>query len=203
MLRAVPLQCTRWETETQWDYLICSRPKYAYCKVGSTSSFVQIFPVSISNLIHDHFPFFFFFFIHKMLWINHMLNLLWRYVSHVFTYLWTTAVASNSRQPWRLVVLAGELVVIAGASRSNSRFLISSLTLPSPVPEVFVPLFITVTSHWGQKGDIATNAAVRISWQLTDWWPHHSLPRWNKLPELQEKKYLTHTWEEVGGLLSF
>lgn len=65
--------------------------------------------------------------------------------------------ASNSRQPWRLVVLAlvvlaGELVVIAGASRSDSCFLISSLTLPSPVPEVFVPevfvpLFITVTSH--------------------------------------------------------
>lgn len=35
--------------------------------------------------------------------------------------------ASNSRQPWRLVVLAlvvlaGELVVIAGASRSDSCF---------------------------------------------------------------------------------
>lgn len=137
-----------------------------------------------------------------MLWINHRLNLLQRYVSHVFIYFWTTAMALNSRQRWRLVVLAGELAVIAGASRADSCFTISSLTLPSPVPEVFVPLFITVTSHWGQKGDIATNAAVRISWQLTDWWPHRCLPRWNKLPELQEKKYLTCTWEEVGGLLS-
>lgn len=113
------------------------------------------------------------------------------FIFHVFIYFWAHVVALNSRQHCRLLIaLAGELTVTAGVSRTDFWFKTSFLMLPSAVAAYwFFPFFITVTSHWRQRGDVATNAAV-INWQLRDWCPYHSLPRWNKLPALQEKKSL-------------
>lgn len=58
------------------------------------------------------------------------------FIFHVFIYFWARVVVLNSGQHCRLLVaLAGELTVIAGVSRTDSWFKISSLTPPSTLAE--------------------------------------------------------------------
>lgn len=100
-----------------------------------------------------------------MLWINHMLNLLWRYTLHVFMYFWALVVAH----------IASELTVIAGVSRTGFCFKILSPTVLSAVPEY---CFFHFSSLWHLTEGINLMLPLMLLWGLAgserDWWPHHS-----------------------------
>lgn len=89
-------------------------------------------------------------------------------IFRVFIFVWAHVVAWNSRQHCRLLIaLAGELTVIAGVSRTDSCFKISSLTLSSAVAE---HCFFHFSLLWHLTEGREVTLQLMVLWGLSGSW---------------------------------